>query len=121
MSGERETAVEMFARHDEECRQFFIGQARRLIRVGFRWEISEDFAQKQNYRERGLVINDRSNQEYVGDRLSRVLTPEGVLILVLPNGEAMPINPGMDLPLAFYNEVEEKVAQTLVELQTVKA
>lgn len=120
MAGERETASQMFVRHFGERQQFFIDQVKRLNDAGFDWAVPEDFAARQNYSGLGFIVRDKSGEEGSRDRLSRVLTPEGDLILVLPDGHRLLLDPSLDKPLSLFTETEEQVNKTLAGLHAAR-
>ena len=87
MAGERETASAMFERQERERELFLVDQARRLEDAGFDWVVPKDFAERQNYGGRGLVIRDSSGEGVISQRISKVLKPDGGLVLVIASGQ----------------------------------
>jgi len=120
MAGERETASAMFERQERERELFLVDQARRLEDAGFDWVVPKDFAERQNYGGRGLVIRDSSGEGVISQRISKVLKPDGGLVLVIASGQE--ISTGSFISITgsnLFTEVEERVNGTLASLQAV--
>ena len=120
MAGERETASAMFERQERERELFFVDQARRLEDAGFDWVVPKDFAERQNYGGRGLVIRDSSGEGVISQRISKVLKPDGGLVLVIASGQEISIGSFISVTGPnFFTEVEKRVNETLARLQAV--
>lgn len=140
MTGERETASEVLVRHgrelmlkkdayefvqlcikqERERRRFFVDQAERLNEVDFDWDLPEGFRLKYVYTDKGLVIEEKSDDELWYGQQSILLVPGRGLVNVNASGQVSDYPIDWKTPHEFFQNIEAQVTEIIIRLQAAK-